>query len=88
MGFAIGTRVAMIRHADWTSDAVGTIVGYPRERVNSWGKAYVDYLIEFDEPQSDLTDAMNGQPDRRYKLSTVAEEYLRPMDGDLIAADR
>jgi hypothetical protein len=80
MKFAVGDRVVMIRHADWKSDAVGTISGGPRERTNAQGTNYLDYWIEFDEPQRDLTDEINGDLDRTYQASTVAEEFLRLID--------
>ncbi len=80
MKFSIGDRVLMLRHADWKSDAVGTISAGPHERVNSQGETYFDYWIDFDEPQSDFTDEMNGARDRTYKSSTVAAAYIRPLD--------
>jgi hypothetical protein len=78
--FSIGDRVLMIRHADWKSDAVGTISAGPRERVNWRGETYLDYWIDFDDPQSDYTDEENGDNDRTYKSSTVAGDYIRLLD--------
>lgn len=71
----------MLRHADWKSDAVGTISAGPRERVNSRGETYLDYWIDFDEPQRDTTNEMNGDHERSYKSSTVAADYIQPLEG-------
>jgi hypothetical protein len=75
-----GVRVLMVRHADWKSDAIGTIVGVPRQRMNSHGDWYDDYIVKFDEPQKDFTDEMNGDHDRSYTSSTVAAQFLRTLD--------
>ena len=31
MRFEFDTRILMVRHADWKSDATGTIIGTPRQ---------------------------------------------------------
>ncbi len=68
----------MIRHADWKSDATGTIVGGPRKRKNSRGEWCDDYTVEFDELQKDFTDPLHGDHERSYTSSTVAASFLRP----------
>ncbi len=80
MRYHDGDRVLMVRHADWKADAVGTIVGGPRQRKNSNGDSYDDYIVNFDEPQKDFTDEMNGDHDRSYTSSTVDVRFLRPLN--------
>jgi len=64
MKLGIGDRVLMVRHADWKADAIGTIAGGPRQRKNSRGEWYDDYIVKFDEPQKDTTDEIRGDLDR------------------------
>jgi hypothetical protein len=65
----------MVRHADWKADACATVTVGPRER-NGW----LEYVIDFDEPQADFTDEMNGLVDRTYKSTTVLAEYLQALE--------
>lgn len=69
----------MIRHADWKADAIGTISGGPKQRLNPHAQFYADYIIDFDQPQENLTDEMQGDPGRAYTSSTVAVEFIRPL---------
>ncbi len=62
----------MLRHADWKADAYATVAAGPRKR-----NGRIEYVIDFDEPQADLTDEMNGQTDRTYKATTVLAEFLQ-----------
>ncbi len=62
----------MVRHADWKADACATVAVGPRER-----NGRLEYVIDFDEPQADFTDEMNGLVDRTYKSTTVLAEYLQ-----------
>ena len=77
--FQVGDRVLMLRHADWKADCTGTVTSPGRIRKGIRGE-YMDYFIQFDEPQADLMDEMNGDFSRRYSGSTVAEEFLQPLD--------
>lgn len=70
----------MIRHADWKADARATVVAGPRERKVADGTMRLEYIITFDEPQSDFTDEMNGQSDRTYVSTTVLADYLQLLD--------
>lgn len=72
MTFSIGEHVVMLRHADWKADACATIAAGPRER-----NGRIEYVIDFDEPQADFTDEMNGLTDRTYKSTTVLAEFLQ-----------
>jgi len=65
----------MIRHADWKADACATVAVGPRER-----NGRLEYVIDFDEPQADFTDDMNGQTNRTYRSTTVLAEYLESME--------
>ncbi len=69
----------MLRHADWNTVAVGVISGGPRERKIGDGTIQRWYWIEFDVPQSDLTDELNGNEGRTYEGATVLEPFLRPL---------
>ncbi|HRA88727.1 MAG TPA: hypothetical protein PK992_11670 [Planctomycetaceae bacterium] len=62
----------MLRHADWKADACATVCVGPRER-----NGRIEYVIDFDEPQADFTDEMNGLTDRTYKSTTVLAEFLQ-----------
>ena len=77
--FQVGDRVLMFCHADWKVDCTGTVTSPGRIRKGIRGE-YIDYSVQFDEPQADLTDEMHGDLARRYSGSTVAEEYLQPLD--------
>jgi hypothetical protein len=80
MEFKYGDRVRMLMHADWKSDAVGTIVSIrTRTAMLTDGSTDVWYWVEFDEPQRDYTDEMNGK-DLQYKSSTVLGRFLRPLE--------
>lgn len=84
MKFVKGDRVRMIQHADWKVDAVGTIVStHPSRRTLPDRSTELDYWIEFNSPQYDLTDEINGQTDRSYKSTTVLERYLVALDDDV-----
>jgi hypothetical protein len=74
--FKPGDRVLVVKHADWKCDLLGTVLGCGRIRRGAHGE-YMDYYVQFDEPQRDLTDEMHGH-DRTYQGSTVAEKFLRP----------
>jgi hypothetical protein len=79
MEFQRGDRVFMAKHADWKSDAVGTIISFrARPRTLYDGSIDLEYSIEFDEPQRDFTDELNGK-DLQYKSSTVLGRFLRPL---------
>jgi len=78
--FAVGDRVVMLRHADWKNDALATVKSPGRPRRSSAGTLYIDYWVESDELQADLTDEMHGDLDRRYRASTAAEQFLRRTD--------
>ncbi|MEO1529088.1 MAG: hypothetical protein AAFX06_27020 [Planctomycetota bacterium] len=67
----------MIRHADWKASATARVMTAGRQRRNSFGQLYVEYFIDFDEPQADLTDEMHGDLDRRYTGTTVDQQFLR-----------
>jgi len=41
------------------------------------GSIELEYWIELDTPQCDLTDDMHGQTERTHKASTVMERYLQ-----------
>lgn len=69
----------MLRHADWKAAAVGTNSGGPRERMIGEGTIQRWYWIEFDVPQTDLTDELNGNGGRTYEAATVLEPFLRPL---------
>ncbi len=73
-----GDRVLMIKHADWKADSRGTVVSPGRPCVIWDGSTRVEYLITFDEPQTDLTDEAVGLR-IDYEGTTVLEEYLRPL---------
>ena len=74
----------MIKHADWKVDAVGTIVStHPSKRSLPDNSIELDYWIEFDSAQYDLTDEMNGEKDRSYKSTTVLERYLEALDDNV-----
>ena len=77
--FHFGDRVLMLCHADWKADCTGTVKSPGRIRKGVRGE-YIDYFIEFDEPHADLTDEQHGDFARRYGGSTVAEEFLQPLD--------
>jgi hypothetical protein len=68
----------MVKHADWKSDAIGTIKSDGRSRVLYDGQTDYEYWIDFDLPQRDYTDEMLGA-DREYYASTVLEKFLRPL---------
>ncbi len=72
MSLSVGDRVLMLRHADWKADACATVTVGPQER-----NGRLEYIIDFDEPQADFTDEMNGLVDRTYKSTTVLAEYLQ-----------
>jgi len=77
MKFITGERVRMIKHADWKVDAVGTIVStQPFQRVLPDNSTQWIYWIEFDIPQYDLTDEVNGDKEWNYNSSIVLERYL------------
>ena len=65
----------MLRHADWKADACATVSAGPRER-----NGRLEYVIDFDAPQADFTDEMNGLTDRTYKSTTVLAEYLESLE--------
>jgi hypothetical protein len=75
--FTIGDRVEMVRHADWKTSATARVMSAGRQRKNSFGRLYVQYSIDFDEPQADLTDEMHGDFERRYTGTTVDQQFLR-----------
>ncbi|WP_175517583.1 hypothetical protein [Planctomicrobium piriforme] len=50
-------------------------------RINHQGMSWMEYWIDFDTPQSDLTDELNGFADLTYRASTVDGKFLRPLDG-------
>jgi hypothetical protein len=80
MEFKYGDRVLMVKHADWKNDAVGTIISIRTRPASLYdGSTDVWYSIEFDEPQRDYSDEMNGK-DLQYKSSTVLGRFLRPLD--------
>lgn len=82
MKFAKGDRVRMTKHADWKVDAIGTITStHPMKPTLPDSSIEWDYWIEFDSPQNDLTDEINGEKDRSYKSATVLERYLATLDG-------
>lgn len=81
MGFQYGDRVRMIRHGDWKNDAFGMVVSartHPTTLPD--GSTDVWYWIEFDEPQRDETDELNGR-NLDYRESTVLGRFLRPASG-------
>jgi hypothetical protein len=73
--FRIGDRVLMVKHYDWKASCRGTILSEGRPRVIHDGSTCVEYVIRFDEPQSDLTDEAAGLH-MEYQETTVLEEYL------------
>jgi hypothetical protein len=78
MEFKRGDRVRMLKHADWKDEAVGTIISlYSRPVTLHDGSPDLLYAIEFDEPQRDFTDEMNGMG-LQYKSSDVLGRFLRP----------
>jgi hypothetical protein len=61
MEFQRGDRVRMLKHADWKNEAVGTVISlYARPVTLHDGSPDLLYAIEFDEPQRDFTDELNG----------------------------
>ena len=79
MEFKYGDRVRMLRHADWKNDAVGTIVSIRTSPATLHdGSTDLLYWIEFDEPQRDYTDELNGM-NFEYKKSVVLGRFLRPL---------
>lgn len=71
-----GDRVLMLKHADWKADCRGTIIREGRPCIVGDGSTRVEYLIRFDEPQTDLTDEAAGL-EIHYEGTTVLEEFLR-----------
>ena len=79
MEFQRGDRVRMLKHADWKNEAVGTVISlYARPVTLHDGSPDLLYAIEFDEPQRDFTDELNGM-DLQYKSSDVLGRFLRPI---------
>jgi hypothetical protein len=69
----------MLKHADWKNEAVGTVISlYARPVTLHDGSPDLLYAIEFDEPQRDFTDELNGM-DLQYKSSDVLGRFLRPI---------
>jgi len=52
----------MQKHGDWKSDAPGAISSPPRQQILPDGLTEFEHWIEFDTPQIDLADEMNGHP--------------------------
>jgi hypothetical protein len=73
-----GDRVLMLKHSGWKADCRGTIVREGRPRIVGDGSTRVEYVIRFDEPQTDLTDEAAGLH-IEYEGTTVLEEYLGPL---------
>lgn len=72
--------VFVLKHADWRNEAIGTINSLRARSVTLHdGSPDLLYWIEFDEPQRDYTDEMNGM-DLEYKSSQVLGRFLRPLD--------
>ncbi len=73
-----GDRVLMVKHSEWKADCRATIVRKGRPRIIGDGSTRVEYVIKFDEPQTDLTDEAAGLH-IEYEETTVLEESLRPL---------
>lgn len=73
-----GDRVLMVKHSDWKADCRSTIIREGRPCIVGDGSTRVEYLIRFDEPQTDLTDKAAGLH-IEYEGTTVLEEYLHPL---------
>lgn len=80
MKFKPGDRVSMLKHADWKTDAVGTVVSPGRLRTLHDGSLDHWYWVGFDEPQQDYTDEIYGDPERSYRSASVLERFLRPLE--------
>lgn len=78
--FRVGDRIFMTKCADWKKGAHGTIVRVRGPIILHDGSTQVDYEIQFDVPQSDLTDELHGI-DMEYSGTTVLERFLRPLVG-------
>src|SRR5690349_19658661 len=77
--FRRGDRVLMLKHADWKNDAAGTIISLcARPRRLYDGSTDLEYSIQFDELQQDLTDEANGV-NLTYTGTTVLGRFLRKL---------
>lgn len=76
--FKPGDRVWMLKHADWNTPAAAAITREGRPYTRSDGYEFIEYVIEFDRPQTDLTDEADGEP-IPYSDSTCMEEFLLPL---------
>ncbi|MEO6811810.1 MAG: hypothetical protein ABI353_22100 [Isosphaeraceae bacterium] len=75
--FKPGDRFLMLKHADWKAPAA-TITREGRQYTRSDGYEFIEYVIGFDRPQTDLTDEVDGEP-IPYPYSTCMEEFLLPL---------
>jgi len=79
-----GDRVLMLKHSGWKADCRGRIVREGRPRIIFDGSTRVEYLIRFDEPQTELTDESAGLF-IEYEATSVLEEYLHPLGDGTVA---
>jgi hypothetical protein len=73
----VGNRVILLRHADWKSATLATVKSPCQQKQNTAGESYRDDYIEFDDPQANRTNETHGEPDSRYRGTTVFEQFLR-----------
>lgn len=76
--FKPGDQVLMLKHSDWKVPAVATITRGGRQYIRSDGYEFIEYIISFDELQTDLTDEAAGLH-IEYTGTTAMEEFLRPL---------
>jgi len=68
----------MLKHADWKNEAVGTVISLYARPVRLYdGSPDLLYAIEFDEPQRDFTDELNGM-DRQTFSAASSGRSARP----------
>ena len=76
--YTVGNRVLMLKHYDWKADYPATIIRPGRACIIYDGSTRVEYSIQFDEPQTDLTVEACGDC-TKFDGTTVLEEWLRPL---------